>query len=181
MIEFNIAAINLCTETEGPYKRLTIWFQGCDIHCNGCCNPDYQTFEIKYVVSLTELLRIINDAKERFGIEGVTYSGGEPTLQKSLPFLTRAIKNLDLGVIAFTGHKYEEVSSLLHGCDAVLDGEFNESLRDNKRILLGSSNQRVLCLTERYKNLEGYLSTRNKSVEINVGNYIFANGDFIES
>lgn len=52
MIKFNVASINTCTEAEGPYKRLCIWFQGCDIHCKGCCNPDYQPFEARHIMSL---------------------------------------------------------------------------------------------------------------------------------
>lgn len=181
MIKFNVAAINKCTEVEGPYKRLTIWFQGCDILCKGCCNPEYQALEIRNLLSLEELIQIISDAKEKLGIEGVTYTGGEPTLQKNLPILTQFIKNLGLGVISFTGRKYEDVASVLKGCDAVFDGAYIESLCDGNRRLLGSSNQKVLCLTKRYKNLENDLYRKDKTVEINIGNYIFANGDFIES
>ena len=55
----------------------------------------------------------IFDSKEKYGIEGVTYSGGEPTLQQNLPVLTKEIHNLGLGVISFTGRKYEEVSDIL--------------------------------------------------------------------
>ena len=55
-------------------------------------------------MTLEELTRVISDAKEKYAIEGVTYSGGEPTLQQNLPELTAAIQNMGLGVIAFTGH-----------------------------------------------------------------------------
>ena len=58
MIKFNVASINTCTETEGPYKRLAIWFQGCNIHCKGCCNPDYQPLAAKNILSLEELVAI---------------------------------------------------------------------------------------------------------------------------
>ena len=125
MIKFNVASINRCTETEGPHKRLCIWFQGCNIHCEGCCNPDYQPFEIRHIISLEEILSIVRESKERFGIEGVTYSGGEPTCQKNLPILTNAIKSLGLGVISFTGRNYDDVRDLLDSIDMVLDGKFD--------------------------------------------------------
>lgn len=115
MIKFNVASINRCTETEGPHKRLCIWFQGCDIRCNECCNPDYQPFVIRHIMSLDEIISVIKKSIDEFGIEGVTYSGGEPTCQQNLPFLTDEIKKLGLGVISFTGRKYEEVSDLLAG------------------------------------------------------------------
>ena len=180
MVKFNVAAINCCTETEGPYKRLTVWFQGCDIHCPGCCNPDYQALEIRNLMTLEQLVSVISNAKERYGIEGVTYSGGEPTLQRALPQLTKAIHELGLGVISFTGRLYEQVKNQLEGCDMVLDGPFVEADLEKKRKILGSANQRILCLTDRYRDsVNWFESSGYRTVEVNVGNVIFANGDKI--
>lgn len=181
MIKFNVASINNCTEVEGPYKRLTIWFQGCNIHCVGCCNPDYQPITPKNILSLDELAEIIKKAKEEFGIEGVTFSGGEPTCQQNLPILTKKIKKLGLGVISFTGKKYEEVSEMLNGVDLVLDGSFKLWKKETKRRLLGSENQRIICLTDRYKNDISWfdIDKNGKSVEVNLSNKIIFNGDKI--
>ena len=178
MTKFNVASINTCTEAEGPYKRLCIWFQGCNIRCPGCCNPDYQPFEARHIMSLEDLITAIKEAKERFGVEGVTYSGGEPTCQRNLPLLTKEIKSLGLGVISFTGRTYEDVSEILGGCDVVLDGSFKEDLPETKRRLLGSKNQRIICLTERYKDcIDSWFSDHNRVVEVSVGSKIIANGD----
>lgn len=178
MTKFNVASINTCTEAEGPYKRLCIWFQGCNIHCSGCCNPDYQPFEARHIMSLEELMAVINEAKTRFEIEGVTYSGGEPTCQQNLSLLTKEIKLLGLGVISFTGRTYEDVSDILEGCDVVLDGSFKADLPETKRRLLGSENQRIICLTERYKDcIDSWFADHNKVVEVSVGSEIIANGD----
>ncbi|MEE0897994.1 MAG: 4Fe-4S cluster-binding domain-containing protein [Acutalibacteraceae bacterium] len=68
MIKFNVAAINCCTETEGPYKRLTIWFQGCDIHCKECCNPDYQAFVVRNLMTLDDEDKQI-DFEQYFGLK----------------------------------------------------------------------------------------------------------------
>lgn len=180
MIKFNIASINLCTETEGPYKRLTVWFQGCNIHCKGCCNPDYQAFLQKHIMSLEDFVGVVAKAKTDFGIEGITYSGGEPTLQQGLPYLTEQIHMLGLGVISFTGRKYEEVSDILYGCDMVLDGAYDRNLPETDRHLLGSKNQRILLLTDRYKNaVDWFYDCANKKVEVNVSKTIQLNGDKI--
>lgn len=182
MIKFNVASINRCTEVEGPYKRLCIWFQGCNIHCKGCCNPDYQPLVPKNILSLEELISIITEAKDKFGIEGVTYSGGEPTLQQNLLLLTEEIHKLGLGVISFTGRKYEEVKdNILAGCDAVLDGAYEADNKEKIRRILGSANQRIICLTDRYKDCieEWFLQKDNKFIEVNVASSIVANGDKI--
>lgn len=181
MIKFNIASINQCTEVEGPYKRLCVWFQGCNIHCKGCCNPDYQPLVPKNILSLDELIAIIAEAKQQFDIEGVTYSGGEPTLQQGLPQLTEEIHKLGLGVISFTGRRYEEVSGILFGCDVVLDGEFIEELREQNRRIIGSTNQRILCLTDRYRDCVNnwFNQCDVLTAEVNIGSKISINGDKI--
>lgn len=179
MIKFNVASINNCTETEGPYKRLTIWFQGCNIHCKGCCNPDYQPLVAKNILSLEELITIIREAKEKFGIEGVTYSGGEPTLQQNLSVLTDKIHELGLGVISFTGKQYEDVKEVLGNCDMVLDGCFDETQPEKQRKLLGSANQRIVELTERYASVRDWFVQQTKTVEVNVSSKVIFNGDHI--
>ena len=178
MIKFNVASINCCTEAEGPGKRLTIWFQGCNILCKGCCNPGFQPLVPKYILSLDKLIEIIEDAKDKFGIEGVTYTGGEPTLQQHLPKLTDAIHKLGLGVISFTGRQFEEVQDILNGCDVVLDGAYIEEKRERKRRILGSANQRIICLTDRYPEcVEWFTDGSEKLIEVNVSDYIVVNGD----
>ncbi len=178
MIKFNVASINACTETEGPHKRLAIWFQGCKIHCKGCCNPYYQPLVAKNILSLEELVAIIREAKEKFGIEGVTYSEGEPMLQQNLSVLTDKIHELGLGVISFTGRQFEDVKEILGNCDVVLDGNYDDSRPETKRRLLGSTNQRIISLTNRYDetSLQWFFSGK-KEIEINTGKAISFNGD----
>lgn len=179
MIKFNVASINRCTEAEGPYKRLCIWFQGCNIHCRGCCNPDYQAIVPGHIMSLEELMEIIQTSKKEYDIEGVTYTGGEPTLQRNLPALTAKIQKMGLGVICFTGRQYEEIAQILAGCDAVLDGPYMQKHRDEKRRIIGSENQRILCLTDRYQNcIEDWFSVeQGRTVEVNFGAKTILNGD----
>ena len=129
-------------------------------------------------MTLEELAHVISDAKEKYAIEGVTYSGGEPTLQKNLPELTAVIQNMGLGVIAFTGRLYEDVTDVLSGCDMVLDGAYQAETPEHARRLLGSANQRILCLTNRYRNQLSWFDGE-RSVEWNAGAELFANGDYI--
>lgn len=83
-IKFNVAYIKLSTKTEGPFNRCCIWFQGCNINCKGCCNRDLQELVPKHIVSLEKLVEIVQEAQRDFDIEGITLSGGEPSLQQGL-------------------------------------------------------------------------------------------------
>lgn len=181
MIKFNVASINKCTEVEGPFKRLCIWFQGCNIHCEGCCNPDYQALVPKILLSLDELVDIIKESQKEFGIEGVTFLGGEPSLQQNLPKLTSKIKELGLGVISFTGRTYEDVKDLFDGCDVVIDGAYKQNEQDTKRRIIGSKNQRIICLTNRYNSsIDAWFDKSDaKVVEISLSDKIVINGDAI--
>jgi len=178
---FNIAAINQCTVSEGPFKRLAIWFQGCNIQCKECCNPKLFTFKQANIVSLDELIEIIKEAKSNFGIEGVTYLGGEPTLQKGLFKLSKQLKQLDIGVLLFTGNLYEELSKeLIENVDLIIEGQFEKENIDNERNLIGSKNQRLICVSDRYKNnLDWFDNPRSKIGEINLSENLIITGDVI--
>lgn len=176
---FNIAYINQCTEAEGPEKRLAIWFQGCDIRCAGCCNPKLFDFKPAHVLSLDRVLEIIIEAKERYGIEGVSYLGGEPSLQQGLSELSEKIKKTGLGIILFTGKKAEELNEKLKSSvDLIIDGSFEKNNPEKERNLMGSTNQRLIYITERYRPLEKWFyAHRPKRMEINISEGLFMTGD----
>ena len=177
--DFNIACINQCTEAEGPRKRLAIWFQGCDKRCEGCCNPELHEIRPAHIISIDALLGLIHDAKKEFGIEGVTFLGGEPTLQQNLPKLSLKIKELGLGVILFTGNMAEELDNeLKFSVDMIIDGRFEINEPDNKRNLIGSLNQRMIHVTDRYRLDDAWFYTpRPKRIEVNISDKMFITGD----
>jgi len=127
------------------------------------------------------LLGLITQAKEELGIEGVTYLGGEPTIQQGLPELSRRIRELGLGTILFTGNLAEELSLTLRlSVDMIIDGRFEKGEPDSKRNLIGSTNQRILHMTDRYRPCEDWFYIpRPKLVEINIGNKLFLTGDYL--
>ena len=86
-----------------------------------------------------------------------------------------------MGVISFTGRNYQEIQDILLGCDAVLDGVYEATKPETKRRIMGSINQRIICLTDRYKDCidDWFCGNKQKSVEVNIGSAIIANGDKI--
>lgn len=178
MNKFNIAYIKLSTKTEGPYNRCCIWFQGCNLRCKGCCNKDLQDFVPKHIVTQDELVDIVKEAKEQFDIEGITLSGGEPSLQKGLIDFNNKIHELGLGIIMFSGlNKNRLDEKLVDSVDLLIDGPFIESEIDDKRILLGSKNKNLSFITDRYKDKENYFNNPVAIEEIVAEDYIFINGD----
>ena len=181
--KLNIAYINTCTETEGPYKRLAIWFQGCNILCKACCNPELQALRIRHIITVEELFNIILDSKDKYDIEGVTFLGGEPTLQEGLISLAFLLKMNNIGTILFTGKKIEMLDNdLINNLDLVIDGKFEVSKIDTKRNLIGSENQNIYFLTNRdEKEEKWFFEKREKKIEINImkENSIFISGDVI--
>jgi anaerobic ribonucleoside-triphosphate reductase activating protein len=179
--KFNIACINQSTFAEGPGNRLAIWFQGCVLLCEGCCNPEMQELKPVHLLTLNEIVAIVAEAKEKYGIEGVTFLGGEPTLQQGLAELSVAIQNTDLGVILFTGELVENLpSTLLKSIDLIVDGRFIIDQPDLERNLIGSKNQRLVYCSERYKqNRDWFFLQRFKRIEVNVSRNLFITGDAV--
>ena len=159
MAYLNLAAVRPCTESEGPGKRFAIWCQGCLRRCPGCCNPHMQAIERRFIVAVDDLLALVMQHQSKDGIEGVSFIGGEPLLQaEGFAELALQCQAKGLSVLLFTGYLYEDIQStqdanilkLLHHTDILVDGEYVESLSDQKRDWVGSSNQRVFFLSNRY-------------------------------
>lgn len=181
--KFNIAYINICTEAEGPYKRMAIWFQGCSIRCRGCCNPELQEIKAAHIMSIEEILNVALKSKDENGIEGVTFLGGEPTMQSNLSELARAFQDNGLGVILFTGKDKAELSDdLIRHSDMIIDGKFDIDQIDTQRNLIGSTNQIVHYISNRYlKSKDWFENSRGKLIEINIDPYSnsFISGDVL--
>ena len=179
--KFNVALINTCTELEGPYKRMAIWFQGCDIGCKNCCNPELQEIKVAHIMTLTEIVNIALKSRKDNDIEGITLLGGEPTLQKNLHLLTEEIQRHDLGIILFTGRLYSKLDKrLVRSVDLIIDGQYIDSAKDESRNLIGSSNQRIFLESDRYKNdIDWFTKKRDLLVDINVKGELIITGDYV--
>lgn len=169
--------IVLSTKALGPGERAAIWFQGCQRSCPGCMSPETRPLDKGKYVRIKD---IVDALKRLEGIEGITISGGEPFLQKrSLYMILKELKgNTNLGVIIYTGYTLEElkrmndsdVNGILDGlCDLIIDGEYVQELNDGKRFK-GSSNQRLIFITDRYRRYTDLYEDEQRNVEIVVKN-----------
>lgn len=154
----------------GPNVRFGIWTQGCPRRCPGCMTPESQPLDQGEVMETEELA----DKIRRSGHFEITISGGEPFIQaESLSEMIKELrKSVDLGVIIYTGYTIEEIEAfpdpsyrqLLGQCDLLIDGAYVEALNDGKN-LRGSSNQRAIALTDRYREFAGQVGNGPAEVE----------------
>ncbi|MBO6046806.1 MAG: radical SAM protein [Erysipelotrichaceae bacterium] len=151
-------------EVLGPNKRSVIWVSGCEKHCPGCIAKTYHSSQNGTEEEVADVVRWFLET----GDNHLTISGGEPFLQADAlnDMLIQIKKVKDIGVIVYTGYKIEELNHpLLNQIDIVIDGEYIETLNDD-RPYIGSSNQRLICLTHRYDNVMDYYQSEGRQITI---------------
>lgn len=81
---------------DGPGLRLVVFLQGCNFRCAYCANPDTISCEGGKETPADEIVRMALSEKPFFGKRGgITFSGGEPTLQarQLIPLFRRLKEN----------------------------------------------------------------------------------------
>ena len=153
----SVAQIVPCTEAEGPGRRFALWFQGCPLRCPGCCNPEMLPFAGGQRLTIAEVMRQVLAVRER--IEGITLLGGEPLAHAAgAAILAAQVREHGLSVMVFTGYTLDEahrladpaVADLIAHTDILVDGRYVRELPESQRRWIGSANQQVHFLTERY-------------------------------
>lgn len=170
----NLAAWEERSVVNGPGERFVLWVQGCPFRCVGCFNQDYLPFVRRRMIRVGEIAERILSVS---GIEGVTYSGGEPMAQaEGLFHLSSVLKARGLTVVCYSGYTLGEleklqnpwIARLLSILDVLIDGRYDQDQRASLR-WRGSSNQYVHFLTEMYEHLSDHSSKPGSEVELIVG------------
>jgi anaerobic ribonucleoside-triphosphate reductase activating protein len=139
---------------DGKGIRYVIFTQGCYLKCKNCHNYSSQDIFGGYLKNLDE---IVEEFKSDPLLQGITLSGGEPSIQaKECAYLAKKAHELSLDVYLYSGYYYDDllatnnidILNLLNACDYLVDGPYIE---DEKSLLLtfrGSSNQRIIDLNK---------------------------------
>lgn len=151
MSVLNLAGFLARSEVNGPGTRAVIWVQGCTRRCKGCFNPQFQPFSPATQVHVENLAETILSLS---GIDGVTFSGGEPFLQAGpLADLGERLRNAGLTIVTYSGFTSGQIaerndttwSALLAVTDLLISGPYLESFAEPD-YLKGSTNQEVIPL-----------------------------------
>lgn len=136
--------------SNGPGVRVSIFVQGCTFHCKNCFNPETHDFNGGKEFD-DHTINTILDLCKNDSIRGLSILGGEPLHPKNIEEVTRLAKifkenypNKDIWV--WTGFHFEDLKEkeIFHYIDVLVDGQFDDDLKDPRLKWRGSSNQRVI-------------------------------------
>ncbi|MBE5746223.1 MAG: anaerobic ribonucleoside-triphosphate reductase activating protein [Clostridiales bacterium] len=142
----------------GDGLRVVLWVAGCSHHCKGCQNPI--TWNEKSGLYFDEKAKCeIFDLLEKDYISGITFSGGDPLMPCNREVVGNLIKEITVkfpnkNIWLYTGFTFDEVKDLdfIKFVDVLVDGRFEENLKDEKLLWKGSSNQRVIDVKKSLNN-----------------------------
>ncbi len=153
-MSLRIAGMVTDSLVDGPGVRFALFVQGCPLHCPGCHNPETADPRGGVEMPVSEVLHRIRAAR---GIDGVTFSGGEPFYQAApLARLGPEIARLGYNLVIYTGYTLEKllsksrrdqgIADLLAAGWLLIDGPYLQGQRDISLPFRGSRNQRILDL-----------------------------------
>lgn len=156
----NVAATMARSRSNGPGIRAVVWVQGCTIGCPGCYNSSTHPHVAESLHAPYEVASWILSIN---GIDGVTFSGGEPFEQAAAISQTINLireKKPEISVFIYSGFELQtiklstdnSVKELLKMTDILSAGPFIAKLKDKSLLWRGSSNQELQYLTERYNS-----------------------------
>ena len=164
-----LCGIEMDSVVDGPGIRMTVFFQGCPHHCEGCHNPETWDYDAECMeMSVAEVLKLFDGDSI---LTGLTLSGGEPLSPRNFEEifeLVREMKKRNKNVWVFTGYTIDKVldkypnlrEDLLPYVDVVVDGPFVLSQRDLMLDFRGSRNQRLIDIPKYLNNENDFILKR---------------------
>jgi len=169
-------------ETNGPGMRYVLWVQGCALRCTqNCLNPELLTAGGGFFAKPAELAAAIARRGDEEEFEGVSILGGEPLDQcAALAEFLRAVRDLDLSAVVYTGHTLESViersrgdrglREVLECVDILVEGPYVDLHAHHAALWRGSLNQRIVFLSPRYSpaSITASLRARRREPTVSV-------------
>ena len=164
-----LCGIEMDSVVDGPGVRMTIFFQGCPHHCEGCHNPETWDYDAECLeMSVKDVLKLFD--KDSI-LAGVTLSGGEPLSPRNFEEifeLVRAIKERNKNIWIYSGYTIDKVlekypvlrTELFPYVDVMVDGPFVLKERDLLLDFKGSRNQRLIDVQKYLNNEEDFILKR---------------------
>ena len=135
----------------GPGVRVSVFVSGCRNRCKGCFQPE--TWSFTYGQEFTwETLHEIERLLKHPSIDGLSILGGdpfEPENREWVETLCAYVRhNIGKSVWVWTGYDFIDDGLIdlpvMKYIDVLVDGKFEEDLKDIRLKYRGSSNQRVI-------------------------------------
>ena len=144
----------------GDGLRVVLWVAGCTHCCKECQNPITWDPDGGLLFD-DDAKKEIFDQLDKPYIDGITFSGGDPLHSSNRLDVRELMEEIkrkypDKTIWMYTGDSWEDVLHypLMKYVDVLVDGEFQNDLKDTKLLWKGSSNQRVINVQESLKQTD---------------------------
>ena len=150
---------------DGEGICVSLWTQGCPFHCSGCHNPETWDFDGGYEVPDDIRGEIVKAISANGITRNFSILGGEPLCEQNLDFVLNILTSVRVAyphikIYIWSGYTFEEliekkderIIEILKRCNYLIDGRYEESLRDTTLPLRGSSNQNIIELNTKITN-----------------------------
>lgn len=138
----------------GSGLRVVLWVAGCNHGCPGCHNPTTWNAGAGSLFTKDTLSELDTLLGADY-IDGITFSGGDPLLESNRAEILDLLKHCkehfpEKTIWLYTGFELAQITTLEHlkFIDVLVDGKFVEALASPGSPWIGSSNQRVIHLSE---------------------------------
>ena len=154
----NYAYIEKESTANGTGFRTVLWVSGCTLKCKDCHNKELWDFNYGKLFDAAAKEEIFNSVSKEY-IDGLTISGGHPLeIENVFDVLDLVIDFKEkfpnktiwlytgfyLSIDDFINEKIPILPLLFKNIDVIVDGRYEESLRDISLPYRGSSNQRII-------------------------------------
>lgn len=144
--------IKTCDINNGDGVRVSLWVAGCHFHCKGCHNKHTWDFNQGKEFTNSTYLELVSCLTSEMP-KGLTIIGGEPLAPSNYEDVLLICKSLkedypEVNIWIYTGYYYDELveigkHEIFDYIDVLVDGRFEEELKDESLEFRGSSNQRI--------------------------------------
>lgn len=170
----NCMQIDKASISNGTGVRVVLWCAGCTRKCQGCFNPETWDFDAGKYFDKDAKEYLFEQLAKPY-IKGITFSGGHPLEAQNVKDVYNLIVEIkskfpDKDIWLYTGYTldilnftilykgitpeeiyHNYITNILAMCDIVVDGPYIEEQRDLTLAFRGSSNQRIIDVSETIK------------------------------
>ena len=141
---------------------VSLWFQGCDNKCKGCHNKHTWDHDGGSIIGNDKVVSMLEYSLLRNGIKrNLSILGGEPLSTKNrsdcnyIISKIRKIFGKSIKIYLWTGFVWEDLlkeddndlTNIFKNIDKLIDGPYIEEQRVSNVLFIGSSNQRIIELS----------------------------------
>ena len=145
--------------SNGPGVRVSIFMQGCSFNCKNCFNKETHDFCGGKEFDDSTIERVL-ELCENENIEGLSILGGEPMHPKNIDGTTKLAKAFkekypNKSIWSWSGYSFDndlKDKEVVKYLDVLVDGQYNDDLRNPTLKWKGSENQRVINVQESLQN-----------------------------